>query len=138
MLFAAPGLAQGITASADSGSVSSASTAADVAGTWSGSFHSRQPNFTPFTMTVVINTDANGHLVGTASVSSDCLKDGTLHVSVSGSSVVLAGGDNEGNHITLRGTIDRSGTLLTLNYILNGSASARCESDDGTGTLGKR
>jgi hypothetical protein len=144
MSFARPGFAHGITASANSGSVLSAggwsqqSTAADVTGTWSGSFQSRQPTFTPFTMTVVINKDASGHLVGTSSVSSDCLKDGTLQVSVNGSSIVLAGGDSEGAHITFRGTIDRTGTLLNLKYILNGSASARCESDDGTGTLGKR
>jgi hypothetical protein len=110
----------------------------DVTGTWSGTFQSRQPNFTPFTITVVINTDANGNLMGASSVSSDCLKDGSLHVQVNGATIVLAGGDTEGNHITFRGTIDKTGTLLKLNYVLNGSASARCESDDGTGTMGKR
>jgi len=110
----------------------------DVTGTWSGTFQSRQPNFTPFTITVVINTDADGNLIGASSVSSDCLKDGSLHVQVNGASIVLAGGDSEGNHITFRGTIDKTGTLLNLNYVLNGSASARCESDDGTGTMGKR
>jgi hypothetical protein len=66
------------------------------------------------------------------------LKDGSLQVTVNGSNIVLAGGDNEGNHITFRGTIDQTGTLLNLNYILNSSASARCESDDGAGTMGKR
>ena len=110
----------------------------DVTGTWSGTFQSRQPNFTPFTITVVINTDAEGNLIGASSVSSDCLKDGSLHVQVNGASIVLAGGDSEGNHITFRGTIDKTGTLLDLNYVLNGSASARCESDDGAGTMGKR
>jgi hypothetical protein len=119
--------------------VSSAPSASrDVAGTWSGTFQSRQPSFSPFTITVVIHSEPGGHLIGNASVSSDCLRDGTLHVTVNGSSIVLAGGDEEGNHITFDGTVDQTGTLLNLNYVLNGSASARCESDDGTGTMVKR
>ena len=142
MSFAGPGFVHGIGALGQSGQRglcgSSAAVLGDVTGTWSGTFQSRQPNFTPFTITVVINTDASGNLVGASSVSSDCLKDGSLHVTVNGSNIVLAGGDNEGDHITFRGTIDKTGTLLNLNYILNGSASARCESDDGAGTMGKR
>ena len=142
MSFAGPRLAHGAGApeSADAAvsGVSAPRSAVDVTGTWSGTFESRQPSFSPFTITVVINTDASGHLVGTSSVGSDCVKDGTFQVTVSGSSIVLAGGDKEGNHITFRGTVDSTGTLLNLKYILNGSASARCESDDGTGTMGKR
>jgi hypothetical protein len=65
------------------------------------------------------------------------LGDGTLHVTVSGSNIVLAGGDEEGNHITFDGTIDQTGTVQNLKYVLNG-AGARCESDDGTGTMVKR
>ena len=57
---------------------------------------------------------------------------------VSGSNVVLAGSDKEGDNISFRGNIDKTGTVLTLNYIINGSASPRCETDDGTGTMGKR
>ena len=133
--FAGPRLMHGAVVGA---AVSAQPSAVDVTGTWSGTFESRQPHFSPFTITVVINTDASGHLVGTSSVSSDCVKDGSFQVTVSGSSIVLAGGDKEGNHITFRGTIDNTGTLLNLNYILNGSASARCESDDGNGTMGKR
>ncbi len=113
-------------------------TARDVTGTWSGTFLSRQPNFSPFTITVLINADPRGYLVGSSSVSSDCLKNGELQVTVNGSAIILAGGDDEGNHITFRGTIDKTGTLLNLNYVLNGSASAKCESDDGAGTMGKR
>jgi hypothetical protein len=116
----------------------SPSTSNDVAGTWSGTFQSRQPHFSPFTITVVISPDASGNLGGASSVSSDCLKDGTLQVTVKGSNIVLAGGDTEGDHITFTGTIDKTGTLLNLHYVLNSSASARCESDDGTGTMGKR
>ena len=120
------------------GASSSSQTSTDVAGTWSGTFQSRQPHFSPFTITVVISPDASGNLVGASSVSSDCLKDGTLQVTIKGSNIVLAGGDTEGDHITFTGTIDKTGTLLNLHYVLNSSASARCESDDGTGTMGKR
>ena len=120
------------------GASSSSQTSTDVAGTWSGTFQSRQPHFSPFTITVVISPDARGNLVGASSVSSDCLKDGTLQVTIKGSNIVLAGGDTEGDHITFTGTIDKTGTLLNLHYVLNSSASARCESDDGTGTMGKR
>ena len=143
MAFGGPGFVYGLGSLNNPGSMvsagsSSQQSATDVTGTWSGTFQSRQPNFTPFTITVVINTDADGNLIGASSVSSDCLKDGSLHVQVNGASIVLAGGDSEGNHITFRGTIDKTGTLLNLNYVLNGSASARCESDDGAGTMGKR
>ena len=124
--------------SAISAGSSSRQTARDVTGTWSGTFLSRQPNFSPFTITVVINADPSGSLVGSSSVSSDCLKNGDLQVTVNGSTIVLAGGDDEGSHITFRGTIDKTGTLLNLNYVLNGGASAKCESDDGAGTMGKR
>ena len=115
----------------------SSQTSTDVAGTWSGTFQSRQPHFSPFTITVVISPDASGNLVGASSVSSDCLKDGTLQVTVKGANIVLAGGDTEGDHITFTGMIDRTGSLMNLHYVLNSSASARCESDDGTGTMGK-
>ncbi|MGH9545168.1 MAG: hypothetical protein ACRD23_08120 [Terriglobales bacterium] len=142
MPFAGPRLALGVAGPGNPGvAVFAASTqqsTGDVTGTWSGTFQSRQPHFSPFTITMVIGTDASGHLVGTSSVGSDCLKNGSFQVTVNGSAIVLAGGDDEGNHITFRGTIDRTGTLLNLNYILNSSASARCESDDGTGTMGRR
>ena len=51
---------------------------------------------------------------------------------------VLAGSDEEGDNITMRGTVDKTGTLLKASYILNGSATGRCETDDGTGNLAKR
>jgi hypothetical protein len=37
-----------------------------------------------------------------------------------------------------RGKPDNTGTVLTLNYVSNGSATGKCEMDTGTGTLGKR
>jgi len=122
-----------------SSAVSSAQQPAiDVKGTWSGTFFSKHSNVAPFTMTVVINPNSKGHLIGNSSLNSHCLKGAQLEVTVTGSTVVLAGSDAEGDNMTLRGTVDSTGTLLTATYILNGSATGGCETDDGTGTLGKR
>ena len=112
--------------------------ATDVRGTWSGTFFSKHPNVPPFTMTVVITPNSQGHLVGSSSLNSECLKGAHLKVTVTGSTVVLAGSDEAGDNITVRGTVDNTGTLLKANYILNGSAGGRCETDDGTGSLAKR
>ena len=110
----------------------------DVKGIWSGTLYSKHSNVMPFTMTVKINPDASGHLIGASSLSSDCLRGAKLQVTVTGSTVVLAGSDDEGDHITVRGIVDASGTLLHSRYILNGSATGKCETDDGTGNLAKR
>jgi len=110
----------------------------DFRGTWSGTFFSNYSNVAPFTMTVVINPNSNGHLIGSSSLNSQCLKGAQLEVTVTGSEVVLAGSDEEGDSMTLRGTVDNTGILLKLNYILNGSATGKCETDDGTGSLAKR
>ena len=112
--------------------------APDMKGTWSGTFISRRADASPFTITVHISPDSQGRLLGDSSLNSNCLRDARLLVMVSGSNVVLAGSDNEGDTISFRGNIDKTGTVLTLNYIINGSASPRCETDDGTGTMGKR
>ncbi len=112
--------------------------ATDIRGTWSGTFFSKHSNVAPFTMTVVINPDSRGHLIGTSTLNSDCLKDVHLEVTVTGSNVVLAGSDENGDNITVRGTVDKTGTLLKASYILNGSATGRCETDNGTGSLAKR
>jgi hypothetical protein len=112
--------------------------ATDVRGIWSGTFYSRHSNIVPFTMTVEINPDASGHMIGTSSLNSECLKGAKLQVTVTGAKVVLEGTDEEGDNITVRGTMDATGTLLKSTYILNGSASGRCETDDGTGELAKR
>jgi hypothetical protein len=118
--------------------VSAQPAAADVKGTWSGAFFSRHSNVRSFTMTVVINADSRGHLVGNSSLNSDCMKGAQLEVTVTGSQVVLAGSSDAGDNITVRGTVDSTGTLLRANYILNGSATGSCETDDGTGSLAKR
>src|SRR5712692_4484136 len=112
--------------------------ATEVRGTWSGTFFSKHSNVAPFTMTVVINPDSNGHLIGTSTLNSDCLKDVRLEVTVKGPQITLAGSDDEGDNITVRGTVDSTGTMLKANYILNGSASGRCETDGGAGNLAKR
>ncbi|MBZ5615049.1 MAG: hypothetical protein LAO23_13645 [Acidobacteriia bacterium] len=112
--------------------------ATDFTGTWSGTFFSKHANVAPFTMTVVINADSHGHLVGASTLSSDCLKNVRLEVTVKGAQITLAGSDNEGDNIMVRGIVDGAGTMLKANYILNGSASGRCETDDGTGNLAKR
>jgi hypothetical protein len=102
--------------------------------TWSGSFQSRYKGRSPFTLTVVINPDADGNLVGVTNSAADCFVDTSLQLTVKGAKVVLAGSDPEGNSITFEGTLDNSGTILSLKYILNG----KCELDNGTGTLSKR
>jgi hypothetical protein len=108
-----------------------------IAGTWSGAFQSNSTT-PPFTMTVVIDRDAEGRLVGKASHDSTCFKDLIFQITVKGEQVVLAGSDGDGDSVTMRGKIDSTGTSLTLKYIINGSAGGRCESDTGTGSMGKR
>ncbi|HKS75403.1 MAG TPA: hypothetical protein VJQ82_19500 [Terriglobales bacterium] len=112
--------------------------AADVRGTWSGTLFSKHANMPAFTITIVIASDSRGHLVGTSSLNSNCLKGAQLQVAVTGSNLVLAGSDEEGDNITVRGTVDKTGTLLNATYILNGSATGKCETDDGAGSLAKR
>jgi hypothetical protein len=68
---------------------------------------------------------------------SKCVKDANFQVTVTGTTITIAGSDAEGDNITFKGEIDPSGTQLTVNYILNASASGRCETDDGSGILTK-
>ena len=112
--------------------------AANLLGTWSGTFISQHENVDRFTITVVIDRDAKGNLVGTAELSSNCIKGTKLQVNVNGSNISLAGSDEDGGNITFHGTLDSSGTVLDLRYIVNGSSSGRCESDNGTGNMGRR
>lgn len=135
-LYATTSDDQGKQAASAAGSTQQPAT--DFRGTWSGTFFSKHSNVAPFTMTVVINPDSRGHLIGSSTLNSDCLKDVRLEVTVTGSKVVLAGSDEDGDNFMVRGTVDKTGTLLKANYILNGSATGRCETDDGTGNLGKR
>jgi len=106
-----------------------------VQGTWSGTFFSNYLNVPSFTITIVITPNGQGHLTGDSTLNSHCLKGAKLDVTVTNSQVVLAGSDNQGDNLTLRGTLDSTGTMLPSIYIMNGSASGACETDDGTGTL---
>ena len=112
--------------------------ATDVRGRWSGTFASNHSGVAPFTLTVVISPDSRGRIVGSSTLTSHCLKGAHLEVTVTGSTVVLAGIDKAGNTITMRGSLDSTGTLLKSTYVLNGSATGACETDDGTGTLEKQ
>lgn len=133
---ASPADAQSKPATSAEGSTQQPAT--EITGTWSGTFFSKHSNVAPFSMTVVINRDSLGHLVGSSTLNSDCLKGAQLQVTITGAKVVLAGSDEVGNNITVRGTLDKTGTQLKVSYILNGSASARCETDGGTGSLARR
>ena len=118
--------------------VAQAQAADPLTGTWSGAFQSRHRSVSPFNMTIVITPNAKGHLIGGASLNSSCLSEAQLQVTRNGSNVTLAGHDKEGDNLTVHGTLDSTGTILTVTYILNASASGKCETDDGTGNLGKR
>jgi hypothetical protein len=109
-----------------------------LTGIWSGTFISRNSDISPFTITVKINKNSRGHFVGDASLVSDCLDNPRLTVTVNGSNVVFEGNDAKGDGVSFRGTLDSTGTVLELNYIINGSPSGRCEIDNGTGSMGKR
>ena len=109
---------------------------ATITGTWQGTFSSR--NYSPVPITLIINQGVDGKLAGALTLISPCLRDADLQLTINGSSLVLAGMDQEGDTITFKGSVDASGTQLTMTFILNGSASGRCETDDGSGTLTKK
>lgn len=110
----------------------------DLRGIWSGIFVSRDANAGSFAMTVVVHEDSHGQLIGSSTLNSGCLKDAQLQIKVTGSEIILAGSNEAGDDITVRGTIDKTGTTLKSSYILDGSATGRCETDAGTGTLTKQ
>jgi len=116
-----------------------ASPEANLQGTWTGTFRSNHAHISPFTLTVVVGPDMLGHVINQTGLTSYCiLRPMDLHVIVNGSDTVLAGTDEVGNTLTFHGTVDTTGTVLTLNYVTNGSASGKCESDAGTAHLEKR
>jgi hypothetical protein len=127
----------GITGSWQCAVAASTSPAGDVNGTWSGTFISKNPRRSPFTMTVSIAPGTDGELLGTTSVAAECFRDLVLHVVINGSKVVLAGSDENGSSVTFKGALDGSGTILNLDYIVRGSGG-KCESDVGAGSVGKR
>ena len=107
-----------------------------LVGTWQGRFSSH--NFASFPVTLVINQGVGVKLAGAVNLGSPCLKNANLQVDVNGSNVVLAGSNANGDSITFKGTIDSAGTQLDMSYVLNASASGKCETDNGVGTLDKQ
>src|SRR5215831_20087241 len=107
-----------------------------LAGTWHGRFSSH--NFASFPVTLVINKGVGVKLAGAVNLGSPCLRSANLQITVNGSNVVLAGSNATGDSITFNGTLDSAGTQLDMKYILNASASGKCETDDGAGTLDKQ
>jgi hypothetical protein len=106
-----------------------------LVGTWQGRFSSQ--NFASFPVTLVINQGVGVKLTGAVNLGSPCLRSANLQVAVNGSNVVLAGSNATGDSITFKGTLDSAGTQLDMTYVLNASASGKCETDDGAGTLDK-
>jgi hypothetical protein len=105
-----------------------------LVGKWTGSVSSR--NYASFVVTIDVSTDSKAHLVGDGS---PCFTEADLVVTTSGSNAVtLAGSGKAGESITFKGTVDSGGKQLDLTYIANGSSSARCETDQGAGTLEKQ
>ena len=110
----------------------------DVRGIWSGTLFSNHSDGGSFTITVVVTRNNEGHLIGNSSLSSDCLRGAKLQVSIDGPNIVLAGSDEEGDNLTLGGKLDSTGNILQASYILNASATGKCETDDGKGQLARR
>jgi hypothetical protein len=105
-------------------------------GSWVGTLSSR--NHSPVPLTLVINNGVGVKLAGAVNLISPCLKDADLEITTDGANIVLAGSDDEEDTVTLKGSLDETGTQLTITYIINGSASGRCETDDGSGILKKK
>ena len=133
--IAASALCVFVTVSLNAGSIADSS---PVAGTWHGTLSSHAHPDESVPATLVINKDLDAKLTGAVNLLSRCIKDVTLEVTVDGRNVVLAGTDDDGDTLTLRGMLDDSGASLSMTYILNSSASGRCETDQGAGTLKKR
>jgi hypothetical protein len=105
-------------------------------GTWQGTFSSR--NYESVPVTLIVTQGVGGKLTGAVNLISRCFRDADLQITINGSSIVLAGSDPEGATITVKGALDGNATQLATTYIVNGSASGKCETDDGSGTLTKR
>ena len=114
----------------------SPSTRSALVGKWNGRVSS--VNFSSFAVTIEIgpDSDSKAHLVGEGS---PCFAEADLAVTITGpNSVTLAGSSKAGESITFKGILDSSENQLDVTYITNGSASARCETDQGAGTLDKQ
>jgi hypothetical protein len=52
--------------------------------------------------------------------------------------MVFTGSGDVGDNIAIRGTVDKTGTIVKSAYVLDGSTTARYQTDEDTGTLEKR
>jgi hypothetical protein len=110
-----------------------------IAGRWSGVFRSSNASIAPFTVMATINEDNSGVLTATASfLNFPCLAAASLKGTITGMKVTFAGSDSAGDSATLEGTSNTAGTQMSLSYVVNGGASGKCETDNGTGTLTKQ
>ena len=118
----------------------------DIHGHWSGAFRSKHFHIAPFTLDMDIDSaevpGRRGHKHGRLGKNSGpgyCISgDVNLEIDREGSNVVIAGTNGTGDTISLVGTIDPSGSVMTLDYVTNGSVSGKCESDDGMATLTRK
>jgi hypothetical protein len=112
-----------------------AAVASEFTGRWQGTLSSR--NYGSVPVTLVVNQGVGTKLTGAVNLISRCLRDADLNVTTAGSNVVMAGANPKGDTITFKGSLNDTATQLTVTYIINGSASGECETDDGSGTLKK-
>jgi hypothetical protein len=110
----------------------------DLTGTWSGTLLPKTPDGPSAAIRVNISADSNGLLLGTTTLDSKCVKNPRLKVRINGSNIALVGSDADGDSLSLRGTLDDTGKVLTMTFTANGSPSGRCESIKGTATLQKQ
>ena len=107
-----------------------------VAGIWAGTLSSR--SFASFPVSIRVVQDAHGNLSAHATMTHQCVQESKLMVTVAGSNVVMSGSDADGNTVTFRGSLDDTGKLLDVSFVMNGSATGRCETDSGKGSLNKQ
>ena len=112
----------------------SSATPKALVGKWAGRVSS--VSTASFVVTIEIGPDSKAHIVGEGS---PCFTEADLAVTPTGAdSITLAGMSKAHENITFKGTLDGTEKQLEVTYIVNGSGSARCETDRGAGTLDKQ
>ena len=106
------------------------------AGVWHGTLSSR--NYASVPVTLIINQGLDVKLTGAVNLISPCIRNADLDVTTTSSTIVLAGTDSEDDTITFKGSLNDDATQMAMSYILNGSPSGDCETDDGSGTLTRK
>jgi hypothetical protein len=112
----------------------SSATPKALVGKWAGRVSS--VSTASFVVTIEIGPDSKAHIVGEGS---PCFTEADLVVTNTGpESVTLAGSSKAHENVTFKGTLTGNEKQLDVTYIVNGSGSARCETDRGAGTLEKQ